>query len=317
MHPVTIRRGARPQRGWMPVEHAIVDDMRLPNRALGLLIRILRRPDNWRTDRESLAKLCGEGVSAIRSQLQELRKAGYLVQSKYQNERGQWMTETVIYDSPQPVDNPDPAPVDNPSTGGGKPTSGATCGFTAKPQVAPAAGKPVVGNPLVGGRASKDFKDVDLEDLDLELKTFTSELADASPDPTPFDLEREDIRKIHDHFNASLVERGCKPKPATKASALAVRRMLDLDKRSVDQVLKCIDWVTADPFWSGNVLSLPKLRERYDQLRLQAQRPPEGLEPSRILEPAGSRSSGWRSQRSGTYRNYQNPRDSSIYLEGL
>lgn len=250
------------------------------------------------------------GRKAIDSAIRGLERAGYLTRTRKRDETGRlgaYHWDITMDDLGVPTG------LTSTDTSAQKGALAPTSENSAFPQVRTSVRKATMAE-----RTPKKLS-TSLE-LDEELqksKDFLSELADASPDPTPFDLEREDIRKIHDHFNASLVERGCKPKPATKASALAVRRMLDLDKRSVDQVLKCIDWVTADPFWSGNVLSLPKLRERYDQLRLQAQRPPEGLEPSRILEPAGSRSSGWRSQRSGTYRNYQNPRDSSIYLEGL
>jgi hypothetical protein len=48
--------------------------------------------------------------------------------------------------------------------------------------------------------------------------------------------------------------------------------MLDRDERTEDDVHGAIDWCQNDEFWRGNVLSVPKLREKYDQLRLQAQR---------------------------------------------
>lgn len=48
--------------------------------------------------------------------------------------------------------------------------------------------------------------------------------------------------------------------------------LLDADGKTVDQVKAAIAWCQADPFWRANVLSMPKLREKYDQLRLQAQR---------------------------------------------
>ena len=48
--------------------------------------------------------------------------------------------------------------------------------------------------------------------------------------------------------------------------------MLDRDGRTEQQIHAAIDWCQADEFWRSNVLSMPKLREKYDQLRLQAQR---------------------------------------------
>ena len=48
--------------------------------------------------------------------------------------------------------------------------------------------------------------------------------------------------------------------------------MIDRDGRSVEEITRIIDWVEADDFWRANVLSLPKLRQKFDTLRLQAQR---------------------------------------------
>jgi hypothetical protein len=46
--------------------------------------------------------------------------------------------------------------------------------------------------------------------------------------------------------------------------------MLDRDGRTEDQIHRAIDWCQDDEFWRANILSMPKLREKYDQLRLRA-----------------------------------------------
>ena len=59
--------------------------------------------------------------------------------------------------------------------------------------------------------------------------------------------------------------------------------MIDTDKRTVDQIMRCIDWCQADEFWRSNILSMPKLRKQFDQLRLsaiRAQRASNGPRPS-------------------------------------
>lgn len=56
--------------------------------------------------------------------------------------------------------------------------------------------------------------------------------------------------------------------------------MLDRDGRTETQVIAAIDWCQNDPFWRGNILSLPKLRDKYDQLRLAAQRVPGPSRPA-------------------------------------
>jgi len=48
--------------------------------------------------------------------------------------------------------------------------------------------------------------------------------------------------------------------------------MLDRDGRTEQQVMGAINWCQTDDFWRSNILSMPKLREKYDQLRLQAER---------------------------------------------
>lgn len=48
--------------------------------------------------------------------------------------------------------------------------------------------------------------------------------------------------------------------------------MLDKDGRTPEQIRAAIDWCQDHEFWRGVILSMPKLRAKYDQLRLQAQR---------------------------------------------
>lgn len=43
-------------------------------------------------------------------------------------------------------------------------------------------------------------------------------------------------------------------------------RMLRLDSRSPEEAERLIRWTQADSFWRGNVLSMPKFREKYGQL---------------------------------------------------
>ncbi|TFV32273.1 hypothetical protein E4K10_18070 [Streptomyces sp. T1317-0309] len=71
----------------------------------------------------------------------------------------------------------------------------------------------------------------------------------------------------------------------TDAWRTAARLMLDRDGRTEEQVHGAIDWCQADEFWRGNVMSLPKLRKQYDQLRLQAQR---GRQTGASVIPIGS-----------------------------
>lgn len=52
----------------------------------------------------------------------------------------------------------------------------------------------------------------------------------------------------------------------------SARRMLDLDKRPLAEVRRLIGWSQDHDFWRAVIHSMPKFRDKYDQLRLQAER---------------------------------------------
>jgi Txe/YoeB family toxin of Txe-Axe toxin-antitoxin module len=45
-----------------------------------------------------------------------------------------------------------------------------------------------------------------------------------------------------------------------------VRLMMEQDKRTEEQISYLVDWVQNDSFWKTNILSVSKLREKFDQL---------------------------------------------------
>jgi hypothetical protein len=57
--------------------------------------------------------------------------------------------------------------------------------------------------------------------------------------------------------------------------AVTADRMLRLDGRTEAQITDLIRWVQRDEFWMANVLSMDKLRERFDALELKRQRAPQ------------------------------------------
>ena len=76
---------------------------------------------------------------------------------------------------------------------------------------------------------------------------------------------------------ADLIEaNGSKRPTITKKWLDAARLMVERDGRSPQQVANMIEWCQEDEFWRSNILSMPKLRERYDQMRLQAMRSGKG-----------------------------------------
>lgn len=98
---MSIKRAPRPQAHFTIISNDVLRDDRLSFRARGILASILSRPDNWRTDSESLARESKEGRTAILTALKELESVGYLRRNKFQNEKGHWVTESLVFDKPQ------------------------------------------------------------------------------------------------------------------------------------------------------------------------------------------------------------------------
>jgi len=61
-------------------------------------------------------------------------------------------------------------------------------------------------------------------------------------------------------------------KPNLQNWANDIRLMMERDKRNEEQIRYLIDWVQRDDFWSSNILSPSKLRERFDQLVLKVKK---------------------------------------------
>ena len=85
--------------------------------------------------------------------------------------------------------------------------------------------------------------------------------------------EIEDFDASLSHLLADLIEANGSKRPTVgKRWADAERLMLERDKRDRSETERLIRWCQADEFWRANILSMPKFREKYDQLRLQARR---------------------------------------------
>jgi hypothetical protein len=91
-------------------------------------------------------------------------------------------------------------------------------------------------------------------------------------------IRRSDVDEICGAFVASLEKRDVVKRAVTPEWRDAARLMLDKDGRELPAVLDVITWLTSDSFWRGNILSLPTLREKFDQVRLHRGRA-NGLNP--------------------------------------
>lgn len=89
----------------------------------------------------------------------------------------------------------------------------------------------------------------------------------------PAELERDDVTRLCEHLRDRIVENGSRRPNISKGWRDAARLLLDKDGVSEAEAHRLIDWCQADGFWRSNILSLPKFREQFDKIRLQANRP--------------------------------------------
>jgi hypothetical protein len=94
------------------------------------------------------------------------------------------------------------------------------------------------------------------------------------------DLSDDDV--IECVYLADWIERNGSKRPTITEAWLSSARLLkEVDGRTHEQVMTCIEWCQRDGFWRANILSMPKLRQQYDRLRLNAARSPQGRAEAR------------------------------------
>lgn len=93
-----------------------LDDPRLSLKAIGLLSKILRLPDDWDYTLEGLSHICKEGKDAIRSAIVELEQAGYIERRQTHAADGSFAgNEYIVHEAPVSTDAAPSS--ENPTTG--------------------------------------------------------------------------------------------------------------------------------------------------------------------------------------------------------
>lgn len=82
---------------------------------------------------------------------------------------------------------------------------------------------------------------------------------------------RPDVERLCEHLADRIEDNGSKRPSVGVKWRDAARLMLDRDGRTEEQVHAAIDWCQNNEFWRRNVLSMPKLRDKYERLRLEAE----------------------------------------------
>lgn len=95
------------------VDSRTVNDCRISMRARGILLWLLEKPDGWRVSAETIARATTEGRDAIRTALKELETHGYLRRERLRDDKGHWVTESIVSEvgnETAPVDATEPGP---------------------------------------------------------------------------------------------------------------------------------------------------------------------------------------------------------------
>jgi hypothetical protein len=105
--------------------------------------------------------------------------------------------------------------------------------------------------------------------------TSVAEVKDVPAKPARRRDDRPEVDRLCTHLADRIEANGCKRPAINQKWRDAARLMLDADGRTEEGVHKAIDWSQDHEFWRANILSMPKLREKYDQLSMQARRSPQ------------------------------------------
>ena len=97
---MTIVRAGGKSRDFTIISNKICRDSGLSMRALGLLVSLLCRPDNWATNSDAIARQFGCGRDQVRTVMRELEERGYLILDRWQDERGRWNSRWVVLEDP-------------------------------------------------------------------------------------------------------------------------------------------------------------------------------------------------------------------------
>ena len=113
-------------KNYTVMSNAHLDDQRLSLRAIGLLSRMLRQPDDWDYSVRGLAAMCKEGRDAVAATLNELIEAGYVTRQRERKDDGSFGgIEYVVHEQPRTekadvvedfLPRPENPDTDNPNT---------------------------------------------------------------------------------------------------------------------------------------------------------------------------------------------------------
>ena len=87
--------------GFTTIYNLTIRDNNLSNKSLGLLVKLLSLPENWNFSFNGIVAICKDGKSAVSTEMEELKAAGYLYIDKVRDKDGTYLYNYNVYDTPQ------------------------------------------------------------------------------------------------------------------------------------------------------------------------------------------------------------------------
>jgi len=146
--------------GYSIIPNDIMNNDALNAEAVGVLVYLLSKPDNWEVRDHQLRERFGFGRDKLAGVIKILKAAGYFRRRQYRNSQGQFVTVTDVFDH---VVAPDPNPTVPAKTVAGSPV----------------AGSPVAGSPVSGKHVS--LVNTELPNTELQNKELDDALQNFLP----------------------------------------------------------------------------------------------------------------------------------------
>lgn len=102
--------------GFAVVNKTYIFDKTLSAKAKGILTYFFAHGDGWEARQYDVEQNMSDGRASIKSGFEELKQKGYLIVKKRKDDKGLWVWQSDIYDTPQKVENAGNPSAENPRT---------------------------------------------------------------------------------------------------------------------------------------------------------------------------------------------------------
>lgn len=119
---------------------------------------------------------------------------------------------------------------------------------------------------------SKKIPSIDTTSKETYSKEIIVPLPERCFEPEIYELNELLISQILKNHPTSRLSKPSELAKARKRWVIEIERLIRLDNRAPPEIREMILWATEDRFWSGNILSAGKLREKWDTLKAQKER---------------------------------------------